>query len=173
MFSRIRIVYWRFRIHEKKKVNKFLFIHNIFSNFPVVLAVALFETHLLAAARRTNSGFSVAGVTALASNTSVAQVIGDGALAALDAVNVTALGLLASAAGAALAASAPRAALALALALAAPAPRAALALAALAPRPGPLDTAGNATATATGPRSFGAWLALTSPVFFNTTSTRS
>ena len=56
-----------------------------------LLAAALLEAHLLATAGSAGAGFSIAGLAPLSGNTGVGQVIGDSALAALDAVDVAAL----------------------------------------------------------------------------------
>ena len=56
-----------------------------------LLAAALLEAQLLATAGSAGAGFSIAGLAPLSGNTGVGQVIGDSALAALDAVDVAAL----------------------------------------------------------------------------------
>ena len=138
-----------------------------------LLAAALLEAHLLATADSAGAGFSIAGLAPLSCNTGVGQVIGDSALAALDAVDVAALAPL-SATAPGLAALAGAGLRTRAAHLTAPAPG----LAALsgpgtadltgpgtADLTGPGTGAAHLTATATGP--LGTGLALAGPTLFN------
>ena len=150
-----------------------------------LLAAALLEAHLLATAGSAGAGFSITGLAPLSCNTGVGQVIGDSALAALDAVDVAALApLSATAPGLAALAGAGTATRAAHLTATAPGLAAlagaatgathltgpATGLAALsgagtADLTGPGTGAAHLTATATGP--LGTGLALAGPTLFN------
>ena len=130
-----------------------------------LLAAALLEAHLLATADSAGAGFSIAGLAPLSCNTGVGQVIGDSALAALDAVDVAALAPL-SATAPGLAALAGAGLRTRAAHLTAPAPGlAALSGPGTADLTGPGTGAAHLTATATGP--LGTGLALAGPTLFN------